>query len=199
MVRCWKSYHAVLLAPRGPRRWVLTDHQGYTPNPHPHLTHQQPLGLIPSQFIHVGFTQKDKNPGITELGGGALVVVVGRGGGVVYMLSAVGSWIIRMGYTRVVGNLCWLLHPGCWPVRGPPLDIWWGFLPGHFFSFHKGDGKLIFSPQDKLYFHHALWLYLFHPFFPQNNLLPKKLQASRSILMAVPLRRWRGVCCTSLG
>ena len=52
-------------------------------------------------------------------------------------------------------------------VRGPPLDIWGGgltFLPGYFYLFHKGDGKFYFSSQDRLYFHQALWpfIYLTH-------------------------------------
>ena len=41
------------------------------------------------------------------------------------------------------------------------------FLPGHFYLFHKGDGKLYFvSPQDRLYTHHALRPFIDFTHFP---------------------------------
>ena len=43
------------------------------------------------------------------------------------------------------------------------------FLPGHFYIFHKGDAKLYFSLQDRLYLHHLF----ITPFFPQIMYFPK--------------------------
>ena len=53
-------------------------------------------------------------------------------------------------------------------------------MPGHFYLFHKGDGKLyFFSLEDRIYFHHALWPFIYL----------RKTQAPPPHLVA-PLRRF---------
>ena len=43
-----------------------------------------------------------------------------------------------------------------------------GGVPSHFYLFHKGDlwKAIFFSPQDRLYFHQALWPFIFLLIFP---------------------------------
>ena len=78
-------------------------------------------------------------------------------------------------------------------IRGPPLDIGGGggggggleLLPGHFYLVHKGDGKLFFSPQDRPYFHQALWTCIYFTHFPHKNIYFQKTPPP-SILMVAP-------------
>ena len=62
-------------------------------------------------------------------------------------------------------------------IKGPTIGYLgggWGFC---LTIFHKGDGNLyLFSPQDRLYFHHDLSPFikkLFHPNFPHEKVFPK--------------------------
>ena len=50
-------------------------------------------------------------------------------------------------------------------------------MPGHFYLFHKGEERLIFSPQDRLYFHHALCPFIYFTHFPHKNIYIRKTPA----------------------
>ena len=49
---------------------------------------------------------------------------------------------------------------------------------------------VFFSPRDRLYFHHALWSFIYFTYFPKENdlFLPKKLQPRQYSIMVSPLQ-----------
>ena len=54
--------------------------------------------------------------------------------------------------------------------------------------------SFIFSPQDRLYFHHALWPFIYFTHFPHKNIFsPKRLHAPTSIPLVAPLELHGGL------
>ena len=49
-----------------------------------------------------------------------------------------------------------------------------GAFASTFFLCQKGDGKLYFPPQDRLYFHHALWPFIYFTHFPHISIYFQK-------------------------
>ena len=55
--------------------------------------------------------------------------------------------------------------------------------PGHIYLFYKEAQCIVstckedFSPQDRLYFHQALWLFIYFTNFPHKNIYLKKAPA----------------------
>ena len=51
-----------------------------------------------------------------------------------------------------------------------------GALPGHFFYFTREmESFILFSPQDRLYFHHALWPFIYFTHFSHTNIYFQKV------------------------
>ena len=76
-------------------------------------------------------------------------------------------------------------------LRGPPLDgggggAGWSFCLAIFIYFTREMESFICSPQDKLYFHHALWPFIYFTHFSHKNIYFQKSPAPHSILMVAP-------------
>ena len=86
-----------------------------------------------------------------------------------------------------------------WASQGVPMIYRGGggleLLPGHLFISQGRWKALSFSPQDRLYFHHALWPFIyFSHFSPQKYLFPKN--SSPPCILMAPLGKIQPLQCT---
>ena len=78
-----------------------------------------------------------------------------------------------------------------------PLGIWgsWSFWLAIFIYFTREMESFLFSPQDRLYFHYALWPFIYFTHFPHKLFISKKKLQSPQCSNGGPLTyKWTSLC-----